>query len=199
MRRSIAHLAAAALLAETLAGCAGGPTPYQPLAAHSPIAGGYSDTRLAADRYTVTFAGNSFTSRETVESYLLFRAAELTVAQGYDWFAVVDHETDHRITREIVRDPPSSPWYADRYGAWRPYWRYQLGAGIGWRDWDPYHGDLFWTTDVDMRTLEEFEATAEIRLGRGSIPAGADHAYEARTVIADLATHVRYPEPADAH
>jgi hypothetical protein len=41
----------------------------------------------------VTFAGNSATSRQTVEDYLLYRAAELTVQTGHDWFQVVDRDT----------------------------------------------------------------------------------------------------------
>ncbi len=35
-----------------------------------------------------------------------------------------------------------------------------MSPGTAWREWDPYHGDRFWTEEV---TTEEFEATAEIR------------------------------------
>ncbi len=69
-------------------------TPYQPLAKGSAVAGGFSDQRLDGDHFRVTFEGNSLTSRETVETYLLYRAAELTVAQGFDWFEMVDRHTD---------------------------------------------------------------------------------------------------------
>ena len=60
------------------------------------VSGGFSDVRLETDRFRVTFAGNSLTSRETVERYLLYRAAELTVAQGADWFSVVERQTDRK-------------------------------------------------------------------------------------------------------
>jgi len=69
--------AAALVLAGGLAGCETA-TPYQPLKPGS-SAGGYSETKLEGDRWRITFAGNSMTSRETVETYLLYRAAELTV------------------------------------------------------------------------------------------------------------------------
>ena len=54
---------------------------------------GYSEQRIEENRYRVSFAGNSATSRQTVEDYLLYRAAELTVQTGHDWFEVVDRDT----------------------------------------------------------------------------------------------------------
>ena len=180
-------LAAALLL---VSGCATS-TPYQPLSASSAVSGGYTDQRLGENRFRVTFAGNTLTSRERVETYLLFRAAELTVEQGYDWFVVVDHEMDHEIERQIVPDPNYRPWYDPAYGTWRPYWRYWDQGG--WRDWDPYHGDRFWTRDVDIRTVERFEATAEIRLGRGLVPSGEDEALAAHEVIARIGPQIEYP------
>lgn len=181
-------LAVAVLLAS---GCTTS-TPYQPLSASSPVSGGYTDQRLAENRFRVTFAGNTLTSRERVETYLLFRAAELTVEQGYDWFVVVDREMEHEIEREIRPDPFYRPWYDPAFGTWRPYWRY-WGPG-GWRDWDPYHGDPFWARDLDIRTVERFEATAEIRLGRGTVPPGEAEAMIAREVIARIRPQVEYPE-----
>jgi hypothetical protein len=72
-----------------LAACAGTPTPYQ--AAQGGF--GYSEQQIEENRYRVSFAGNAATSRQTVEDYLLYRAAELTVQTGRDWFTVVDRNT----------------------------------------------------------------------------------------------------------
>jgi hypothetical protein len=185
-RQVLAAVGAIALLA--LGGCATS-TPYQPLAASSAVSGGYADQRLSEGRFRVTFAGNTLTSRERVESYLLYRAAELTVEQGYDWFVVVDREMDHEIEREIASDPHYAPWYGAAYGEWRPYWRYRGPSGSWW-DWDPYHGDPFWTRDVDIRTVERFEATAEIRLGRGDAPLAESGALVAREVMARLGPRI---------
>lgn len=185
--RSVVAGALAALLA--LSGCASSSTPYQPLSSASQISGGYTDHQLGEGRYRVTFAGNRLTSRETVESYLLFRSAQLTLEQGYDWFVVVDHEMDHRITREIRPDPYYRPWFSPSYGDWRPYWRY-YEPEFGWREWDPYHGDRFWTEEV---TTEEFEAAAEIRMGKGAIPAGETAAMDARKVSAELGPRIEDP------
>jgi hypothetical protein len=72
-----------------LAGCAGGPTPYQ----QARDGYGYSEQRIEENRYRVSFAGNAATTRQTVEDYLLYRAAELTVQTGHDWFEVADRNT----------------------------------------------------------------------------------------------------------
>ena len=61
------------------------------------VHGGYSEQRLAPDRYIVKFHGNELTSRDRVEGYLLYRAAEVTTQNGYDWFTVVDRRTEHDV------------------------------------------------------------------------------------------------------
>jgi hypothetical protein len=89
MSRPAAPALVVLLLGLLLAACAGKPTPYQ-----SAQGGyGYSEQRIEDNRYRVSFAGNSATSRQTVEDYLLYRAAELTVQNGHDWFEVADRDT----------------------------------------------------------------------------------------------------------
>jgi hypothetical protein len=61
------------------------PTPYRPLK----IEDGYSDTRMNADTFNVIFRANRHTSRQTAETYALYRAAELTVESGFDYFVVI--------------------------------------------------------------------------------------------------------------
>ena len=190
MSKSFAAFVVTAALAAGLAGCTT-PTPYQPKLAARSSGGGFSDTRLEADRYRVTFQGNTMTSRETVEGYLLFRAAELTVQNGYDWFAVVVRDTDRQTRTYSQPDPFYNPWYGG-YGFWRPSWRY-YGRGYGWRGWDPFWGDPFWASRMDTRTVEQFEASAEILLHKGAKPEGDASAFDARAVIENLKPRIVYP------
>jgi hypothetical protein len=143
--------------------------------------GGYTEQRLEADRYRVTFAGNSVTSREQVEMSLLLRSAELTVQSGYDWFATVERATDRDTRFYTTRDP----FYSDRYGPyWSPRWRfYRRGF------WSPY--DRFWGADYDVRQVDRYEAAAEIIMGRGPKPAGDPNAFDARDVIDNIGPRVR--------
>ncbi len=63
---------------------------------------GYSEVRIDSVSYEVTFSGNYETAPQTVEQYTLYRAAELTVGSGFDYFVVVHtqtatmHERRHR-------------------------------------------------------------------------------------------------------
>ena len=96
-----AILAAAAALA--LSACATA-TPYQP-AGFQGQRGGYAEQRLESNRYRVSFAGNSVTTREQVEMGLLLRSAELTVQDGYDWFSTVNRATDRDVRYNATPDP----------------------------------------------------------------------------------------------
>jgi hypothetical protein len=190
IRSSRCATRAALLLAISLvvASCATS-TPYQPEIAGQRIHGGYSERRLGDNRYIVTFDGNTLTSRERVEGYMLYRAAELTVQSGYEWFRIVDRltESDQRTYVE----PNYRPWYG--YGSWRPYWRYNR-RGYGWDTWYPYGPDPFWADRYDTRTVREFEAHAEIVMGRGPLPASDGNLFDARKVIADLEPSIERPK-----
>ena len=191
-RKSVAIIASLAL-AGLLAACTTA-TPYQPNIPGQSVSGGYSEQRIEPNRFRVNFAGNSLTSRETVEGYLLYRAAELTVEQGYDWFSIVDRNTEADRRTYIERDPFYSPWYGPSYGYWRPYWRY-YGGGYGWRTWDPYWGSPFWSDSIDVRTVTKFEASAEVIMHRGPKPADDPRAFDARAVVANLGPRIVRPTP----
>lgn len=191
MSKTTAALAAVAL-AVGLASCAT-PTPYQPNVPGRQSSGGFSEMRIEENRYRVNFAGNSLTSRETVEGYLLFRAAEITVEHGYDWFAIADRQTSQSTRTYVEPDPLYSPWYGPSYGLWRPSWRY-YGGGFGWRSWDPFFGGPFWADRMDVRTVQKYEASAEIVMHKGPKPAADAKAFEARAVIENLRPRIQYPE-----
>jgi hypothetical protein len=193
MSKRSAGIAAALVLAVGLAACAT-PTPYQPNIRGQATSGGYSEVQIEPDRFRVTFSGNSLTSRETVEGYLLFRAAELTLQKGYDWFTIVDRETDKTTRTYVEPDPFYRPWYGPSFGYWRPSWRY-FGQGYGWRTWDPFWGDPFWGDRIDVRTVDRYEASAEIVMHKGAKPPGDPRAFDARAVIDSLRPRIQYPAP----
>lgn len=80
-------LAVAILAFAALTACAR-PTPYQ--AALDSSQDGYIEREIGTDQYRVGFTGNGITPRETVDRYLLYRAAELTRDKGYDYFIVAN-------------------------------------------------------------------------------------------------------------
>jgi hypothetical protein len=192
LMNTIIRSALLVLLALVLAACSRA-TPYQPESASSSVRGGYSHSQIGPDLFRVRFNGNALTSRETVEAYLLYRAAELTIEQGGDWFTVLDRETEHRVTREIRRDPLYRPWFGPDYGAWSPYWSYRL-RGRSWYYWDPWLARPFWADGIDQREIDEYEASADIRIAQGDVPADDLRAYDARQVLTDIGPRVVRPK-----
>jgi hypothetical protein len=185
LRRHLPLRASAIALLVAVAGCAT-PTPYQPLTPGS-SGGGYTDQQIEQNRFRVAFRGNSMTSRETVETYLLYRAAQLTVDRGYDWFVMADRDTERKSSTYVSQPFSPGPW-----GYWGPAWRYR-GAGFGWRSWDPYWGDPFWGSNIDVTTVNRYEAMAEIVTGRGQKPADNPRAFGAREVLQNLAARIQAP------
>jgi hypothetical protein len=82
-------------------------TRYQPSFA-SETRAGYSETQIDTNRLRVSFTGEAGTDRESVETNLLYRAAELTMQRGYDWFTVINHSVEEN-TETIRRGPPLPP------------------------------------------------------------------------------------------
>lgn len=94
--RALMLAAAAAMLAS----CA---TPYQ----QSGLTGGADVRELRPDVYRVTFQGNGYTTRESVQVYWLNRCAELAVEKGFAGFEILSD------VRFVMRRPPTE----DRIGA----------------------------------------------------------------------------------
>lgn len=147
-------------------------TPYGP----SQDGGGYgfSEQRIEDNRYRITFRGNSLTPRETVENYLLYRAAEKTVSSGNDYFVVVSDDTEKTTTYRTTSRP--DPYYYRPF----PYYAY------GYRWARPYD-------DVDIRESTRYAAVAYVVMYKGEKP-NDPAAYDARQVKANLEGFIRREE-----
>jgi hypothetical protein len=148
------------------------PTPYQPA---PPRGFGYSEERLDQNKFRVSFRGNAQTSRETVEDYLLYRAAELTLQNGFTHFIVVGRDTEAKT---------SYRYWIDHYGG--RGWFYH-----GFPHWyDPWHRP--WTYDVQPVTT--YAATAEIIMVKGPREDGDLRAFDAQEVLLQVGPRVVRPE-----
>jgi hypothetical protein len=151
-----------------LAACSSTPTPYQ--AATNNF--GYRDQQLETNRYRVTFAGNSATSPDAVRDYALYRAAELTLANGHDYFRVVDRNTESRST-----------------GVGGP----QLGVGVG-------SGSSGSNLGIGLSTFlggpgysEDYTVTLDILTFDGEKPADDVEAYDAHDLVRRLEPSIQRP------
>lgn len=164
-----------------LGACAGtGPTPYQP--AERPGGHGYSEEKVSEDSYRITVAGNSLTRRDLLEDYLLFRAAELTLLEGYDHFLLLDRQTDSDTVRYYESWGPA-------YGpgwAWRPYWGGYYGGGS---HYGTGIGMSFGGGPSGQRTNYVTRAVVQMHLGMPPVVVGP--VYEARRIVDELGPRVR--------
>lgn len=55
---------------------------------------GFRDQKIEGARYRVSFSGNESTSKETAELYVLYRSAELTLANGFDYFIMTEPDKE---------------------------------------------------------------------------------------------------------
>lgn len=157
-----------ALLLLGLVACATSPTPYQ--AASNGF--GYREQQLESNRYRVTFAGNSATSLDAVQDYALYRAAELTVANGHDYFRVVNRSTDTRSS-----------------GVGGP----RIGVGVG-------SGSSGSSLGVGLSSIlggggyaDDYTVTLDILTFEGEKPATEEDAYDAHEVLRRLGPTLRRP------
>ena len=174
-------------LAVLLAACATA-TPYGP--ASGARGYGFAEQRIEEGRYRITFRGNSSTARETVENSLLYRAAELTVQEGFDYFVVEESDTETRTTYTS-----SGPAFYGRYGYgypfYRPYYAFPYYA-YGWRWGAPYY-------DSYTREITRYSAVAFVTMHPGEKPGDNPRAFDAREVLENLGPVVLGEQPAAAY
>lgn len=148
-----------------LSACATAPTVYQ--AASGPNATGYSEYRIEPGRYRVTFRGGAGASAQQVADFALVRAADLALAEGYDWFRVAD--------RSVEGVPDRGP---------------QIGVGLGSGGYGRHGGvSLGVGTGFSLGGGPAMTTTIEVLMGRGERPRGQD-TYDARALRQTLGARI---------
>lgn len=167
----------AAAMTLFMAACATS-TPYGPATGKNPY--GFTDQRIEDNRYRIVFRGNSSTTREAVETFLLFRAAELTVQSGFDYFIVSEQDTEANKRYTTSPNPAFFGRYNYGYG-YGPYAFPYYAYGWGWGS--PYDG-------MSTREYTRYTAIAFITMHKGSKPSDNPQAFDARSVMDNLGSYV---------
>lgn len=152
--------ALATLLA--LAACASPEPTYGP--SNRSVDGyGYSETRLGPDSFEIRYKDAPESDRAAIDKLLLLRAAELTFANGYDWFRV-----ENRQGRQ------GGATGLDLGG---------IGVGVGVSGGSS--GGLGGGLSIGVPIAKDpTTAKAQIVMGRGESPGGVD-VYDARSLLAE--------------
>jgi len=171
-------VAATAVLA--LAGCAATPTPYQPLAKGQ----GYTEQKLESNRYRISFVGNEDTPRATAENYAMYRAAEFTLFNGFDYF--------------VIADQAGTPAPGNDGGGLRP----TVGIGFGFGSFGSHTGiSVGVGSEVgggSRSAPDRYLSQLDILAFKGQRPADNPQAFDAREVKANLEAQIQRPITAAA-
>ncbi|QOZ76639.1 hypothetical protein XH83_14965 [Bradyrhizobium sp. CCBAU 53351] len=133
----VSMLAAAAAV---LVSCS---TPYQ----QQSITGGSDVKELRADVYRVSFQGNGYTTRESVQVYWLYRAAQLALEKGFAGFEVLSDI--HFVMRRPPAEDRTGPRLASAVPSLRTYIPVSPQETADFRVWD--RGDLASRSDEPIR------------------------------------------------
>lgn len=151
---------------------------------------------LAEDSPTslqLTVAGSQFTSREQIEQYLAYRAAELTVQKGDQWFSFVEQRSKGD-TAPAPKADPAGPRFSFRMEYFRPVWRYKTTTSPDWKSWSPFTGAPFWADGVDPKIVTAFEVSANIALRKGHVQDDHPLAFDGPALFDHLINQVEPPQ-----
>ncbi len=155
------------LLLSMLTGCAANLPAYRPYRDGA----GYQEKRIEKNRYAVSFIGNSSMTAEAAENYLIYRAAELCTAAGYDYFILHDKSTKQNSRYRYF---PSS---RSRYGYYNS-WGYGYGHNFDY--YNDYCCPYSW-----------YEVGAEVLMYEGQKPQDDLNAYDSEQVLEYLGPSIR--------
>ena len=162
----------------TLAACS---TPYQRQGLHIPR-GGYAESRIDANTYYVEFKGNGYTPRQTVETFLLYRCAELTTEAGYDYFVLLGTDTE---AKQFSYTTPGT-YQATTVGSATAFGNMASGSATTTGTYTP---------GLTI-PISKYGATATIKLFKGNKPADNPAAFNANEVLHYLGPAVGQSPPA---
>jgi hypothetical protein len=156
------------------------------------IPGVYTQVKRGAGHYRLIIKGHNFTSHDAIEKYLLYRAADLTLQQHFQWFTLTENRSKGDIAPLPKRDP-AGMHYSFRMQFWRPVWRYKLAGSPEWTTWSPFSTVAFFADGKDPKTISDFELSADIVMHKGTM---GDNplAFEADAVSDFLINQVSPPE-----
>lgn len=151
----------------TLAGCASSPRYVE---ADSADDYGHYARKISENRYRVNFNGSRRTNLQDTRDFALLRAAELTLAEGNDWFQIVDRETATIESKE-----PETGFGYQRA------WYVQRNCGlVGCTESVRPATHATWRIDSG-REVQRHSHSIEIVMGKGKMPGNGNY-YDAQDV-----------------
>lgn len=167
-----------------LAGCMGHYW-YKPISADRGYnyndAGGYKDYLININTSVITYDGDTRTSLSRIKQYLLYRAAEVTIAHNYDYFVVVSTSPSPFVMPLIT---PEYHKYLKAPAVLYPY-TYTPNQYTAFNR--SYPGREF-----PRFTCYPNKAVVTIEMFQGDVPATQPYAFNALDVVAETDHSILY-------
>ncbi|MEO5928449.1 MAG: hypothetical protein ABIR47_00830 [Candidatus Kapaibacterium sp.] len=145
---------------------------------YGPVAdwhGGYEDVQIDKNTHRVRYYGMGL-AQERAERYLIYRCAELTVAQGYDYFIIIDQADDPQTESSVTNSTTSQSASGTGFSA--------TGASV--------------TSRSNVQTYTYYNPVKTIKVFKGKKPEDNFKAYDGREVTATLAPKIEFRDSTDA-
>ncbi|MDN5942172.1 MAG: hypothetical protein L0H94_09845 [Nitrospira sp.] len=149
---------AVVFMVATLSACA---TPYGEYG----ILGGFTDARIDENTFSISVDTNGLTSQQTTSMHALFRASELTVENGFDYFVIASDANNSTSMAMVMPGGSTSNTTINTYGS--------TAYGRTTTTYAP-------TTVVPVVYPN---STLIIKSFKGTKPEGVPNAYDARSVM----------------
>jgi hypothetical protein len=167
------------------------PQPVSPVTVgpQAPAPGVFSARKSGAAGLHLVVTGHAFTSRQALENYLAWRAAEQTMANKFQWFSL----TERRAKGDTVPVPKSDatgPRFSFRMEFFRPQWRYKPAGATAWKSWSPFSGAAF----PDLKGAAAYELSADIVMHKGMVDDVSPLAFDASALSDYLINQVEAPK-----
>lgn len=153
------------LVATVLAACA---TPYGKYG----ITGGYTDSRIDENTFSISVDTNGFTSQQTTSTHGLYRAAELTVENGFDYFIIASGSNGATSMAMAIPGASTSNTTVNVYGS------------------TAYAKTTTTSAPTTVVPMAFPNSTLTIKSFKGAKPDGVANTYDARAVMKYLGPQI---------
>ena len=152
-------------IALALSACA---TPYGKYG----LLGGFTDARIDDNTFSISVDTNGFTSQQTTSMQALYRAAELTVENGFDYFFIASGANNSTSMAMAMPGSSTSNTTINAYGS------------------TAYARTTTTSTPTTVMPVVFPNSTLIIKSYKGAKPEGTTNAYDARAVIKYLGPQI---------
>ena len=153
-----------------------------------PAGPGVFTAKLSGPNARLVVTGHTFTSRGEIEKYLAYRAAQLTIERGADWFTLNEDRAKGETAEPVPARDPAAPRYSFRMKYFRPVWRYKASGATAWTRWSPFAGEAF------PKAIADFEVSAGIVIRKAPMDDADPLGFEARALSDLLINQVSPPK-----